>query len=266
MKLEPGAPSRGSAAATPNRTSRSGSGSEGHRGSEPPPNQQLKLESAEYANESPYSASSTPASYHASPEVAMHSPVINGTDRNSAERSPTFSTSPRDASSMSQGRSSNWTDEQRPGQPGIQRHLPSLSDVFESQGLMGHGHPSSDMGGYMFPREHISGTPGSPPGLTGSSLPPPNLKREESSTTSVSSGSSYSYPRTPLEGPLPIHALLSPRPNPLEGQQQSYFHGVPMSVEQHKQPFVHQVPITTGLITPSGESCACNQKQLTRDL
>lgn len=225
---------------TTNRTSRSGSDNEGHLGSEPPPSREQRHDSNVSVNGSPHSASATPASYHASPEESLNSPILSNADRHSVERSPTFSTSPRDLPPMPHHRNPNWMDDQRMEQSAIQRHLPSLSDVFDSPRMMGAGRPN-ELNGYGFPREHASNSPGPAPGLLGNDTRPPMARKEQSSTGSASSGSSFGYPRTPTEGPLPIHALLSSsKPShPFDNPQQSYFQGVKLPVEP-KQPFVHQ--------------------------
>jgi hypothetical protein len=246
---ESGGLSGSSANATPNRTSRSGSGSESHLGSEPPPSRQQRGGSTISMGDGPRSASVTPASHHASLDGSMNSPLANTMEQRSPECSPTFSTSPPGR------RDSNWLDDQRMEQPGMQRHLPSLSDVFDGQGLPGSALATSEASVFSFPRNHICNSPDPPPGLTGGDNRPPALRTEQSSTGSSSSASSFGYPRTP-EGPLPIHALLDTKPShPFEtGQQQSYFHTNSFAVD-HNQPFVHQTngvgpPMTNG--TPFG--------------
>lgn len=61
---------------------------------------------------------------------------------------------------------------------------------------------------------------------------PPSLRTEQSSTGSISSMTSYSAPRTPSEASLPIHALLSSKPDPF-----------PVMQPQHvPSPATHDVP------------------------
>jgi len=246
VKLESGGAGRSSANGTPSRGSRSGSRSEDRQPSEPPRSRQPRLEATMATTEPPYSPSATPAS----PEESIHSPIVDTLDRHSAERSPTFSTSPGDVPPVPHMRTSNWMEDQRLDHHGPQRHLPSLSDVFDSQRLAGPRQGSNELDGFGFPRDHPVHSPGSIPSLIGSDGRPPMLRKDESSAGSASSGSSYGYPRTPIEGSLPIHALLTSKstthfdPN----QQQSYFQGVHIPAEQHKPSFAHHVP--NGVASP----------------
>jgi len=92
------------------------------------------------------------------------------------------------------------------------RNLPSLSDVFEGRNLS-NGIATSEADGHpAYPRARVNGSPGPPPSLMSGESRSPSL-RQEYSTGSASS--SYSFPRTPIEGSLPIHALLSGKPGPL---------------------------------------------------
>ncbi|KAK1752451.1 hypothetical protein QBC47DRAFT_305200 [Echria macrotheca] len=234
VKLEAGSHTRASGA-THGRTSRSGSGSEDRQPSEPPTGRKPRGDSRMSIKESPYSPTPTQASHRASPEGSVRSPATASLDRQSAERSPTFSTSPREPPSLPPRQNSNWGEDQRQEHPGTQRHhLPSLSDIFESQRLSGHGHGPNEMNGLGFRRDHMSNSPGPVPGLIGSDGRPPLFRKDESG--SASSGSSYSFPRTPIEGSLPIHALLaSNSSHPFESNQQSYFQGVHIPTE-HKSP------------------------------
>lgn len=238
IKLE-GGQGRGSATATPSRTSRSGSGSEGRQPSEPPIKREQRLDSVMSTG------SPSPSEGPISPEEPLRSPATATLDRHSAERSPTFSTSSRDLPAM-QGRPHlNWTDDQQLKHPSAQRHLPSLSDVFENQRLMGPGRPT-DGNGYGYQRERINNnSPGPLPSLGGSedARSPPMLRHDQSSAGSTSSGSSYGYPRTPLDGPMPIHALLASNPSGNggrgfePGQATSYF----QAAAEHKQSYLQQV-------------------------
>ncbi|KAK3328957.1 hypothetical protein B0H66DRAFT_571680 [Apodospora peruviana] len=249
---EPGGMSGSSANATPNRTSRSGSGSS-HPGSEPPPSRQQRLNSTASMMDSQHSASMTPASYHASLDDSINSPKTIKTERHSTDRSPTFSTSPSDLPPFSGRRDSNWGEDQRIDQSGGPRHLPSLSDVFESPGILSSLAPSNEANGFPFPRTHNS--PGPPPGLVSGDGRIPTFRHEQSSAGSTSSSSSFGYPRTPIEGSLPIHALLGPKPNHgfETSQHQSAFQSGSSSVEQ-KQPFTHQGPNGMGLPMINGST------------
>lgn len=234
---------------TPSRRSRSASDHEDRQPSEPPANQQQRLDSVVSMN----SPGATPASHHASPEASIHSPITASLDGQSAERSPTFSASPRDLP-LPPRRSSKWAEDQRSEHPGALRHLPSLSDVFDNQRFAPPpGHPQNDPNGYPFSRDHMSNSPGPMPGLIGGDRRTPTLKKEDSvSTGSLSSGSSYGFPRTPIEGSLPIHALLASKPNHFEsGQAQSYFQGVPLPPD-HKPSYGHQTPNGSGMPATNG--------------
>jgi len=254
VKLESGGTGRSSWNAAPNRGSRSASRSEDRQPSEPPRSRH-RLDSTISANESPYSPTTTPAS----PQESTHSPILNNLDRHSAERSPTFSTSPGDIPPIPIRRTSNWMEDQRMENHAVQRHLPSLSDVFESQRLASSRHPSNDVNGYGFPHDHPSPVP--MPNLIGGDSRPPILRKEDSSAGSASSGSSYGYPRTPIDGSLPIHALLTSKPSPhFEPiQQQSYFQGA--HIPEHKPPFAQHAPngvaspVTNGLPSTRVRTC-----------
>ncbi|KAM7191550.1 hypothetical protein V8F20_009264 [Naviculisporaceae sp. PSN 640] len=251
---EPGGMGESSTNATPNRTSRSGSGSS-HRSSEPPPSRHQRLGSTVSTVDSQNSTSMTmtPASYHHSIDDVIDSPKTVTTDVHS-ERSPTFSTSPTEpVVPYGHHRDGNWPEEQRMDQrqdhTSMHRPLPSFADVFDGTGTgrlprMGHA-PDN---GFPFPRTRTS--PGPAPGLVNGEQRPPALRHEQSSagTSSSSSASSFGFPRTPTEGPLPIHALLAskPHPHPFEmAQHQQPTFQPRMSMEhqqQYPQPFSHQGP------------------------
>lgn len=132
------------------------------------------------------------------------------------EHSPSFS--PRDNSAPPTmapiRRDPSYVDGHRSDSLAPSRHLPSLSDMFDGR-QMPNGLPySSDQqigpNPVMLPRGYQTASPAHTPSTCGSESRPPSLKKEMSSAGSLSSGSSYSsYPRTPVEGSLPIHALLT---------------------------------------------------------
>jgi hypothetical protein len=85
--------------------------------------------------------------------------------------------------------------------------------VFEYRSVVVDGGPHpGDLQGYPFPRNVNPDSTRSPPALVGGKTKPPNLQHEQSSSGSLSSASSYGFPRTPIDGSLPIHALLSEKP------------------------------------------------------
>ncbi|KAK4196380.1 hypothetical protein QBC40DRAFT_9736 [Triangularia verruculosa] len=213
---------RASPRAGQNRSSRSGSQEESRRSSEPPASRGQRFGSVVSISESQYSTATTPSASHASPkDEPIHSPMIK-TER--PERSPTFNS--MEAPSQ---RTQNWRNEP----PNMQRHLPSLSDVFEGQRFPGGMH-SVEMNGYRFPREPAP-SPGVHPGrVDGGDSRPPTLKSEQSTSGSTSSGSPFGQPRTPVEGqPLPIHALLTSKPEHFDLSQQQ-------QQQQQRPPHIYQ--------------------------
>ncbi|GKT42054.1 high mobility group protein B3 [Colletotrichum spaethianum] len=96
QKLDTGARlQNGSASATPGSLSSTGSGSESHQGSEPPPNRKQRVGSVVSVSESQYStAVPTPISHHHAVDDSVHSPTSTQFDRESLH-----STSPHSESS-----------------------------------------------------------------------------------------------------------------------------------------------------------------------
>jgi hypothetical protein len=145
------------------------------------------------------------------------------------ELSPTFSASPRDApaGAFPLRRDPPYLNGGGGGPPRNDgplppRHLPSLSDMFDVRALPSSSvaypneqqqppyQPNSNIA--MLPRGYQTASPAPTAGSVpvGEQSRPPSLRHEQSSAGSMSSGSSYSsYPRTPVEGPLPVHALLT---------------------------------------------------------
>lgn len=148
----------------------------------------------------------------------MQSPRTIHADRPSPEqRSPTaFNTNARNYP-PSRTETARTEDQHRHEQPlstpQSQQNLPSFSDVFDSHRFMPGGSQQLNEPSSYFPRGSLPNSPGPPPGLVGGDRRyPPALKKEQSSAGSISSAStasSYGYPRTPTDGPLPIQALLS---------------------------------------------------------
>lgn len=248
MKMsDSGVQNRASPGATPNRSSRSGSGTDSRRGSEPPVSRQHRVNSTVSMSESQFSAALTPTASHAGQDEMITSPALSHLERHTS-LSPTFN--PRDGPSAPTQSHSSWVESQRSEQPNAQRHLPSLSDVFDSQRFPGGMHSGPDVNGFRFQREPVP-SQGPLPGRVGGEVRPSSLKSEpsQSSTTSSTSNSSYGQPRTPMDGgQLPIHSLLAPKPDPYETQhqrQQHIFHGNPYPVEQQSHA-MHRPPNTAG--------------------
>jgi len=234
QKLDTGARlQNGSASATPGSLSSTGSGTESHQGSEPPPNRKQRVGSVVSVSESQYStAVPTPISHHHIADDAVHSPTSTQFDRESLH-----STSPR--ASQNRSRRPTWTDNPLSTEmAGPTTHLPSLSDMFSNGRVMNgvaRSPESNGLGGFA------------PPQHPGSSVPPP-LKHEYSSTGS--STSSGSYPRTPSESSLPIHALLSNKPplaSPYELQPSAFTTG-PMALSDQKPVFTGQLQSSHGAV------------------
>jgi hypothetical protein len=206
----------GNSSGTSTRQSRSGSGS-GSEGQQTP-NKAFsaqghgRLGSVVSATDSQLSV--TPTMRHTSIDEAVHSPHSTQL----RERAPSKSSPNTRAGSFDEGlraaqRRHGWYTVHRDEMNGPPRLLPSLSDVIDYQGVAGDGAPPpSDAQGYPFPRNVNSDSAPSPPALVGGNTKHPNLKHEQSSSGSLSSASSYGFPRTPIDGSLPIHALLSEKP------------------------------------------------------
>lgn len=225
----------GDRSVTPNRASRSGTAcsvGDGPAMSEPLPRRQRV--GSTVSNDTQYSASVVSGAQLTPGEDSLNSPGTHYFDRR-PEQSPTLGMSPRDVSVQpsrhSSQRSSAWLDGHRTDPTSGPKSLPSFSDMFEGRALA-NGTPHSAEGTPSFnapPPSHSSGSP--VPSLMKYEAGPPTLKKQQSSAGSISSASSYSIPRTPIDGPLPIHALLT-------GGKPAYeaFHSTPV---QHG-----------GLITP----------------
>ncbi|GAO13790.1 hypothetical protein UVI_02004870 [Ustilaginoidea virens] len=112
----------------------------------------------------------------------------------------------------------------------VHQHLPSLSDMLDVRqtGVSHHPHPAAAPEGLSYACSPTGGASLARPlfGGGGPVMPvgrPPPLRHESSSNSTSASGSSGSsgssggsvgsYGRSIGEGPLPIHALLSDRPD-----------------------------------------------------
>lgn len=223
---------------TPNRASRSGTAcsvGDGQAGGEPLPRRQRV--GSTVSNDTQYSASVVSGTQLTPGEDSLNSPGTHYFDRR-PEQSPILGMSPRDVSvhpsRHSSQRSSAWIDGPRPEPAPGPKSLPSFSDMFEGRALANgtpHSADGSTPGFNPPPTSHSSGSP--VPSLIKYESGPPTLKKQQSSAGSISSASSYSIPRTPIDGPLPIHALLSGG-KPL-----------PMYDGAHSTPLAH-----SGLMTP----------------
>lgn len=235
-----------------NRTSRarSGSASEGEPGSEPAAGRRRRIGSTASARESQSVA--TPASCYTSVDESIPSPSSHGPDRRSAERSPVVNSSPRDLASIAHLRSS-WLEDTRNDQIGMQHHLPPLSNMFDQQNRPSSAGHSSEVNGFAFPQTPslALGSLDPPPPLVGGESRPQALKKEQSWATSSSSGSSsFGHPRTPIEGPLAIHTLLSTTPDQ-QHETMSLFYGNSTPSDQ-KSSLLEQRGVATSMPYANG--------------
>lgn len=212
---ESGGQGRASPSSALTRTSRSGSGADSRKGSEPPTARQ-RVESIASTSDSQYTSSLPPSASLTSPEESLLSP----TESHSEPRSPTFNPDSRDPALSLGPRHSSQGDDQIREQLGARRHhLPSLSDVFDRQGFPGM-RPPSEPNGYHFPIARIGGSQGLPPGqisLDAHSVPPLTDGNGHPFGGNSSSNPPFSHSRPQVDGSLPIHALLT-------SKQESTFH------------------------------------------
>ncbi|KAF7551676.1 hypothetical protein G7Z17_g4818 [Cylindrodendrum hubeiense] len=181
----------------------SGSGSERFQGSEPPPSRKERMNSITSIAESQHSAAPTMLSQTNSNDDAMSSPRGSHYDTVSPNEPPRYHAQ----------RPPSWREGGRGGEPPHQ-HLPSLSDMLDDgrKGMSpnpgGEGNPYSS--GFVA-ANHPRLVPEVLNGLPPTTAPRmPLLRHDQSSNSSVGSTSpAMSIARTPGEGSLPIHALLS---------------------------------------------------------
>lgn len=188
-------------------------------GDEPPLRRQ-RIDSTASNGECSYYAPTILSGSMRTPTEESSAASPNGGYFDRRDLSPTFSTSPRVKSASTQPlrRDPSYVDASRNEGPPQPRHLPSLSDLWNGHAVNnGHGYPGErpqaqqiQQNMAMLPGRYQTLSPAPTPGTSNGDSRPPSLKTEQSSAGSMSSGSSYSsYPRTPVEGPLPIHALLT---------------------------------------------------------
>ncbi|KAK7970479.1 hypothetical protein PG988_009552 [Apiospora saccharicola] len=170
-----------------------GSGSESQPGSEPPPSRKQRMSSI-----------ASPRS----PDHLAQSPLgLPPTDDGSAVPRPRGISSPgmRETAGKQPRRQSTMPESQHIPENSPMSTLPPLSAAVPASVTL-----SPELN-----------TPISVPSLPHSSSSggstywsrPPSLRKDQSSSGSISSLASYSTPRTPSEASLPIHALLSSKPD-----------------------------------------------------
>ncbi|KAF3764953.1 hypothetical protein M406DRAFT_340462 [Cryphonectria parasitica EP155] len=188
-----------------------------------PPARRRRIDSLVSNGESCYAPSVASASQRTPGEESNLASPTTGYFERRREPSPGFAVSPKDNSSQPPSKGVRidpmYADgpRPRPEPAGPLRHLPSLSDMFDGRPVQ-NGMPSSYPGEAavptftILPRGYQTNSPALTPSTSGSESRPPSLMKDQSagSMSSGSGSSSYnSYPRTPIEGSLPIHALLT---------------------------------------------------------
>ncbi|KAI1804105.1 hypothetical protein F4811DRAFT_553107 [Daldinia bambusicola] len=206
-----GSSTSGGSAGASGTTSGTVSGSDSQPGSEPPPTRQQRLGSSASTVDSSFSPGLN--GIHHGDEL-LHSPRTlsfdepGSTGRSRGLSSPTS----RDPSTHLSHRRPGWADSQRIYGESSSAPI-SWYDPRGIQGTLVHSPdnaiPNSSSHGLTNGTGRISRSSGS-----SSMSRPPSLKTEQSSTGSMSSLSSYNIPRTPSDASLPIHALLSSKPEP----------------------------------------------------
>ncbi|KAK4158453.1 hypothetical protein C8A00DRAFT_39178 [Chaetomidium leptoderma] len=241
---ESGGQGRSSPGATPTRTSRSGSSTESGRGSEPSTSRS-RVDSMVSMSETQYTDSSVSSVLTPSPDEPVLSPAVSNPERRFSDRSPSFTSDLMDQSLLPGPRHSSQGDDPSRDPLSMHRHLPSLSDVFDGQGLPGGMRTSNEPNGYRFPGPHMIRSPGPPlghpngdtrtaPHTNGNGLP---------YGANPSSHPTFGQPRPPVDGPLPIHALLASKPEPPfhTNQRPHLQSGNPYHVDQNHG-LVHHTP------------------------
>jgi len=197
LKLEPGPRLHGSSAsATPRSGSVTGSGSDSHgAASEGPLTRKRRVGSMTSIPDTRYSPTiphlQSAHSTHSTDEP-MHSPTSIHFERD--EMSPVM----QHASPGARNRQAHWDGQMNPDNGAQQHNLPSLSDMFSDRMTGVTRTSESGVYGGFAPNGHA----------------PPPLKHEPSGGSMGSSSSGMSYPRTPSDAALPIHALLSNKSGP----------------------------------------------------
>lgn len=180
------------------------SGSDSQPGSEPPPTRQQRMGSSVSTAESNFSPGAN-GIHH--PDELLYSPrTLSHEELNSGRSRGLSSPTSREPPVHHPSRRSGWGDGQRMYGESTNTGI----SWFDPRSVQGNPVQSPEGGLSSF--GHGSGR-GSRSSVS-SSISRPSLQTEQSSTGSVSSLNSYSIPRTPSDASLPIHALLSSKPEP----------------------------------------------------
>ncbi|KAI1390208.1 uncharacterized protein F4822DRAFT_428550 [Hypoxylon trugodes] len=192
-------------------TSGTASGSDSQPGSEPPPSRQQRMGSSASTIESNFSPRLN--GIHNGDEP-LHSPRnISYDELNNGRSRGLSSPTSRDPSAHHSSRRSGWAESQRSFGDGLN----GSASWFDPRGIQGNilHSPEGGLSNSIPNRGPSNGSSrGSRSSVSTSMSRPPSLKTEQSSTGSVSSLNSYNVPRTPSDASLPIHALLSSKPEP----------------------------------------------------
>lgn len=194
-----------------------GSTSDSQHGSEPPPSRRQRMDSGASGSEARDSPSTNTRAVQTPPDHLTQSPR-----RTSGEDAP--STRPRGLSSpgiqdgpavQPHRRPSTLYDTRLSSEAPSPAFFPSLSAAVQPP-PPSHSPESLPSSVPSLPMANSSGHAS---GASNFWSRPPSLRTEQSSSGSISSLASHSAPRTPSEASLPIHALLSSKPDPFPAMQ-----------------------------------------------
>jgi hypothetical protein len=162
-------------------------------------------------------------------EAERHVRDISPTVKKEHKRLPSISSSTQPGS---QGETQQPPREQY----SMHRQLPSLSDVLDGQPLPSSVRPTSEPGGFRFPGPP-GGSAGRPLGPIGGDGRPPLTTTNDRPYNGIASGPPppANHSRAPVDGPLPVHALLASKPD-------SSFPTANASSHSH-QPNAHSYPV-----------------------
>ncbi|KAI1253075.1 hypothetical protein MGN70_005283 [Eutypa lata] len=199
------------------------SGSESQHGSEPPPSRQQRMGSAVSASEAQFPTVLNGAANQYQPDDRLHSPrTVSFDERGHGRPRGLSSPNPNDIPNLGSKRPRPWPD----GQHVSGNNSAGIGHVWLPQATDPRSGPapftySPDSLASLTPGYTQTDTSGGrTKSSTSSNSHTPSLKTEPSSTGSISSSSSY-FPRTPSDASLPIHALLSSKPEPSYPPQQA---------------------------------------------
>jgi hypothetical protein len=166
--------------------------------------------------------------------------VVSNPEWHPLDRSPTFDADSKDQLSLPRSSHSSQGEDHNRDQSSLHQHLPSFSDMFSGQMLPYGMRPPSKPNGYRFSGARVVGPPGhAPHHSTGDARPPP-VANGQPYVDNASSHPSFSQPRPPLDGPLPIHALLASKPEPtFHASQPPALHYNPYHLDQEPTRLAH---------------------------